>query len=188
MRTVHVLYIDEARSPYLTIPGVITWGPTKDADTYPGPFPVIAHPPCGHWGRYANKAHDDGHNMEHAVRAVRTWGGVLEQPAWSKAFREFSMPHPGERADRFGGYTIAVNQGDWGHPALKPTWLYLSGLCGGNIPPMPDPQPAPPRRTGRRGEMENLAKSKRHLTPMAFALWLVDACRLIRGPALKCPW
>jgi hypothetical protein len=92
------------------------------------------------------------------------------------------MPHPGEGYDRWGGYTIQVNQGDWGHVALKPTWIYIVGLCRGNLPPMPTPRPAPPRRTGRRGEMENLAKSKRHLTPPLFAEWLVDLVRRIQGP------
>lgn len=181
------LYIDAARGPYGAIPGVDCWGVDRDATTYAGPWPVVAHPPCGHWGRYSHKAHDDGHTGPIAVAQVRRWGGVLEHPRHSKLWRECGLPRPGELPDEFGGYTVEVAQRDWGHRADKPSWLYI---VGGTLPPMPPPQPprdvwTPSRRLldparldnarprGARGVLECLSKNQRHLTPPAFAEWLI---------------
>ncbi len=184
------LYIDAKRGPYTTIPGVDAWGIERDATQYAGPWPVVAHPPCGHWGRYAHRCHDDGHTGPIAVRQVRQFGGVLEHPRDSKLWRECGLPLPGWLPDEFGGYTIEVFQRDWGHRADKPTWLYIVGVERCDLPPMPAPQPprqawTPSRRVldagrlessrprGARGIVECMSKNQRHLTPDGFAAWLV---------------
>lgn len=106
------LYIDERRGPYAAMRGVDAWGIERDATRYAGPWPVVAHPPCGHWGRYAHRCHDDGHTGPIAVTQVRRWGGVLEHPRDSKLWRECGLPMPGWLPDEFGGYTIEVFQRD----------------------------------------------------------------------------
>ncbi len=64
-----------------------------------------------------------------ALQAVRRWGGVLEHPAFSLAWKAFELPSP-ERdsmwtvADAHGGRSIDVDQGHYGHRAQKRTWLY----------------------------------------------------------------
>jgi hypothetical protein len=187
------LYVDVKRGPYAGMPGVDAWGIERDATTYAGPWPVVAHPPCGHWGRYSHKAHDDGHTGPIAVAQVRRWGGVLEHPRHSKLWRECGLPRPGELPDAFGGYSVKVFQRDWGHRADKATWLYI---VGGTIPAMPDPQPprdvwTPSKRLldparldsarprGARGVLECLSKNQRHLTPPDFAVWLVELARQV---------
>jgi hypothetical protein len=179
--TVAALYVDTKRGPYPGLAGVDCWGVERDATRYDGPNPVVAHPPCGHWGRYHQKAHDDGSTGPVAVDQVRRFGGVLEHPRDSKLWRLCGMPRPGEARDAFGGWTIEVRQVDWGHVAEKRTWLYVVGRD--DTPPMPPHQPAPPPppllRTGRRirGWVEMMPKTKRHLTPPAFAAWLVELAR-----------
>lgn len=187
------LYVDVKRGPYAVMPGVDAWGLERDATTYAGPWPVVAHPPCGHWGRYSHKAHDDGHTGPIAVAQVRRWGGVLEHPRHSKLWRECGLPRPGELPDAFGGYSVEVFQRDWGHRADKATWLYI---VGGTVPAMPDPQPprdvwTPSKRLldparldsarprGARGVLECLSKNQRHLTPPAFAVWLLELARRV---------
>ena len=171
------LYVDVKRGPYAALHGVDAWGVERDATLYTGPWPVVAHPPCGHWGRYAHKAHDDGHTGSIAVDQVRTFGGVLEHPRDSKLWRLCGMPRPGELPDEWGGWTLQIEQGDFGHRAQKSTWLYIVGTT--TLPPFPPRRPPPvqkPKRDGtmgkRRGQVELMSRQQRHLTPHEFAIWL----------------
>lgn len=188
------LYVDVKRGPYVAIPGVDPWGIGHDATKYPGPYPVVAHPPCGHWGRYSHRAHDDGHTGPIAVAQVRKWGGCLEHPKDSKLWQECGMPRPGELPDHAGGYSILVFQRDWGHRADKPTWLYIVGCPRESLPSFPSAQPprdrwTPKKRSlrslqdlhrhssGTRGLIELMSKTQRQLTPPAFALWLIELAK-----------
>ena len=196
MTTVAALYVDVARGPYATMPGVECWGVERDATRYAGPYPCVVHPPCGHWGRYAHKAHDDGHAGPIAVAQVRRWGGVLEHPRDSRLWAHCGLPLPGEFPDAFGGYTILVRQCDWGHRAEKPTFLYIVGCPVQYLPPMPPrievdaPAWMPSRRRltdrettrprGSRGVLERMSKATRHLTTPDFAAWLVELARRCR--------
>jgi hypothetical protein len=123
---------------YFGLDGVQPWDAQRDARLYPGPFPVIAHPPCERWGRFwhgsTRKPHqfklgDDGGCFKAAITAVRRWGGVLEHPADSQAWRAFGVnapPRGGQwiQGDFCGGWTCYVEQGFYGHFSRKPTWLY----------------------------------------------------------------
>jgi hypothetical protein len=122
---------------YFGLPDVDPWDEQRDARKYAGPWPVVAHPPCERWGRFwhgsTRKPHqfklgDDGGCFEAAISAVRRYGGVLEHPADSHAWR-----YIGVKPSRYGGWraadagdrwTCCVWQGHYGHFAGKPTWLY----------------------------------------------------------------
>ena len=45
------LFVD-ADGIYAGRPDVDAWDIRRDARTYPGPYPVVAHPPCQRWGRW----------------------------------------------------------------------------------------------------------------------------------------
>lgn len=122
---------------YFGLRGVDPWDETRNARRYRGPHPVVAHPPCQRWGRFwhgsTRKPHqfklgDDKGCFEAALGAVRRFGGVLEHPADSHAWRHFGLTPP-ERfagwqpADR-RGFTCYVEQGHYGHFSRKGTWLY----------------------------------------------------------------
>ena len=122
-------------------PGFDPWDEARDARLYAGPHPVIAHPPCARWCRLAglvekrwgHRRGDDGGCFAAALAAVRRWGGVIEHPAWSDAWAHFGLPQPSRSGGWAGslfdpGYSAHVEQGRYGHPAKKATWLYVCGV------------------------------------------------------------
>jgi hypothetical protein len=269
---VAALYVD-ARGPYPRIASgdysgavrtgvwhVDVWDVTRDARQYDGPHPIVAHPPCKHWGRLRHLADrcahcrkpatcrgayegrgeayacDDccGHGCEdgrcepavsdadcapRAVEQVRKWGGVLEHPAGSKLWEHCGLPvpdfevHPRSRlgvmkvlrvstardwfgafVDDFGGYTIELDQVEWGHVARKRTWLYLVGVPRGALeaPPFPGREPTHYASGGRTQSSRKGAPvpagikvcsaQQRRRTPPLFAEYLIRLARSVRRP------
>ncbi|MBX9862449.1 MAG: hypothetical protein K2Y42_06815 [Hyphomicrobium sp.] len=139
MSTVAALFV-ETDGCYFEIEDVAPWDIGRDARRYRGPYPVVAHPPCQRWGRFwhgsTRKPHqfklgDDDGCFAAALAAVRRWGGVLEHPADSHAWRAFGLNRPDRgsgwvAADFQGGWTCCVEQGHYGHMSRKPTWLYAA--------------------------------------------------------------
>lgn len=178
MAIVAVLYA-KAGTAYRQIAGIDVWDEVRDARLFPGGCPVIAHPPCRAWGRFAHRAKAKAHEMDlafHAVRMVRRWGGVLEHPACSKLWNAAGLPRPGEAADEFGGYSIAVNQVDWGHRALKPTWLYILGVERDRLPYWDEGSGVPVTT------VERMWRGEREATPFRFAMWLVHLASRVGVP------
>ena len=193
MITVAALYVDP-RGPYPKMPGVECWDEQRDARNYAGPHPVVAHPPCGPWGRLARMCRKQPAELGPlAVAQVRRWGGALEHPAGSRLWSACNLPRPGELPDTFGGITIEVNQVDWGHVAEKKTWIYLVGCRPKRYPRMPRQRATHwvcgsrvPRASGgvRPAGMKVCSSQQRRRTPPAFAEFLVDLARQRRreGP------
>lgn len=141
---------------YFGLPDVDPWDIVRDARKYPGPYPVVAHPPCQRWGRFwhgsTRKPHqfrlgDDGGCFASALDSVVRYGGILEHPADSHAWEAFGIfPTPirgkGWRPTSVAAWpavenvwTCYVEQGQYGHVARKGTWLLYSGP---NKPPALD--------------------------------------------------
>lgn len=173
---VAALYIDP-RGPYPALPGVDAWDETRDARGYPGPGPVIVHPPCGPWGLLSKLCRlQDATLAPLAVEQVRTYGGALEHPVGSRLWTACGLPAPGEGPDDFGGVTIRVEQVAWGHTCRKPTLIYLVGcdldfvrttIRTGGTPTHGISSKA------RRGALLAPSSAARRKTPLAFAEWLV---------------
>ncbi len=132
------LYV-ETGGVYYGLPDVDPWDEPRDARLYAGPWPVVAHPPCSRWGKLANvnKARygtpngDDGGCFAAALESVRRFGGVLEHPEQSIAWRRFGLPGAtrGMWTQSFDdpGCSTEVSQVVYGHGARKRTWLYYVG-------------------------------------------------------------
>lgn len=145
MGVVAALYV-ETGGCYFGLPGVDPWDEVRDARLYAGPYPVVAHPPCQRWGAMAivnfirwggehNRPGNDGGCFSKALWAVRTFGGVLEHPAKSRAWDHFGLLKPrglGWQSRRPGEWVCEVWQSAYGHRANKATWLYF---CGEDRPP-----------------------------------------------------
>jgi len=181
---VAVLFV-RADSIYKTLEGVDCYDAERNALTWQGGCPVVAHPPCRLW---SSMAHFSSAPPEEkalgpwAIKQVRQWGGVLEHPASSKLFKHCDCPRPGKRRDAYGGWTFAVDQHWWGHRAQKKTLLYICGCEPLNIPAWP--LVLSEAGYGMHGPTTNQPCRKpeikhweREATPPAFALWLVELAR-----------
>jgi hypothetical protein len=128
----------QANGAYFGLEDVDPWPESRDARTYPGPHPVVAHPPCSRWcrlaglveARWGHKRGDDGGCFASALDSVRRWGGVLEHPAYSDAWADHGLLHPPTgggwvNADFVGGWTCYVEQHGVELPALR--WGHVPG-------------------------------------------------------------
>jgi hypothetical protein len=200
------LYV-ETGGAYFGLADVDPWDERRDARKYPGPWPVVAHPPCQRWGRFwhgsTRKPHqfllgDDDGCFEAALAAGRTWGGVIEHPADSKAWAHFGLARPKRGAgwcvaDAFGGWTCYVEQGHYGHPSRKPTWLLAYGVALRDLDWSRGAQRIPQwmidrygyekaRRIGVVAMIGGKDKTrKRNATPPAFRGVLLDLARSAGG-------
>jgi hypothetical protein len=131
------LYV-ETDGCYFGLPHVDPWDKERDARLYTGPHPVVAHPPCDRWHmlsavnhkRWGFRINEDDGCFASALAAVRTWGGVLEHPAQSRAFRFHGIPQPtirGWQRTFDGDWITEVDQAAYGHRARKSTWLLYNG-------------------------------------------------------------
>lgn len=175
---------------YYDIPDVDPWPQERDARLYAGPHPVVAHPPCNLWVNFAalnfaryggehNRPGNDGGCFESALASVRAWGGVLEHPAFSKAWDFHALTRPSERGwtlCRSGDWVCEVWQSAYGHPARKRTWLLYAGV--------PDPQELNwerPSGTHQIGWFDRnkptLGKKQASATPPAFRDVLLSLAR-----------
>ena len=179
-----------ADSNYKSIPGVDVYDAERDARTYDGPHPVIAHPPCRGWGQLrhmAFKVRPDERNLARlSVALVREFGGVLEHPLQSDLWRAQQLPVPGAR-DQFGGFTVVIDQFWWGHKARKRTALYVVGCAPADVPKIPIILGDAPMLCGTSGRRKDgtrraqtkpeITKTEREHTPPDFAAWLVELAR-----------
>jgi hypothetical protein len=174
---------------YFGLPDVDPWDEERDARKYAGPWPVVTHPPCQRWSqmnrvnaaRWGYKIGEDGGCFAAALTAVRTYGGVLEHPAESMAFRHHSLPRPTRAWTNLevGDWVCEVDQAAYGHRARKRTWLFYHGRC-----PPPPLDFRPTRGTHQIGGFDvtlpQLPKKERAATPPAFRDALLAIARTSR--------
>lgn len=200
---------------YFGQPGIDPWDLARDARLYYGPHPVVAHPPCARWGRYwfggptwvasgrprKILGNDEG-CFAAALAAVRRYGGVIEHPEGSHAWRAFDLLEPPRgggwvRCDWMAGHdgwTCCVEQGSYGHRARKATWLYA---CGVDLPSLKWGRAAGDflriedgfhsaeerRRAVKTGICQLLSHRERAATPVPFRDLLLSIARTAKRDA-----
>jgi hypothetical protein len=194
---VAVLYADPGGPyPKLVAPHLV-YDERRDARMYAGPHPVVAHPPCGPWGRLKHlctSAEYDKPLGPLAIDQVRRCGEVVEQPYGSTLF---------EACDVDFSHVYDVEQCQWGHPARKRTLLYVIGLTpdvvAAAIAPWVRVRREPthwisglrssthesPKRYAANGcavppGIKVCSGQQRRRTPWDFAVWLLDLARHAR--------
>lgn len=178
--TVAVLFA-RSDSVYRRLPGCEVFDEARDARTFFGGMPIVAHPPCRAWGRlrtFAKPRHDERDLARFAVSRVRACGGVLEHPASSALWPDQGLPL-GKSRDAWGGFTLSLDQCWFGHEARKATWLYIVGVQAAAIPALPYSLDAVHRVIGSSA-LPEISKADRERTPERLAVWLVELARSCR--------
>lgn len=171
-------------SYYKSIQGVDAFDADRDALTFTGGLPVVAHPPCRAWSRmrhFAKPRPGERDLALFAIDMVRKCGGVVEHPSGSELWKVAGLPAPGSTAvDSFGGWTLPISQKWFGHRAEKRTWLYIVGVSPIAIPVFPLVLGEAERVCGlwsgrdRSRARKKIGPVERMASPPAFAHWLVD--------------
>lgn len=203
MSMVAALFVD-GEGVYSDAEGVDVWDVERDARRYAGPFPVVAHPPCQRWGRLAKavwgrwkKEHlrvgNDGGCFLAALRSVRTYGGVLEHPAGSLAWKAHGLITPsGSHGWVYCGmdeWVCEVWQSAYGHRARKATWLLAKSI---EMPPelrwdrLPGThQVGHPDRRGKAKNKPVLSSKEAAATPIEFRDALIAIARSSGGSYVR---
>jgi hypothetical protein len=182
-KTVACLFVRKD-SVYKTMPNCVCYDIDRDARTFPGGYPVVAHPPCPTWAGLRGLANFDPevHALSPwAVDVVRTNGGCLEHPLGSMLWKECGIKLGA--LDNHGGILIAIQQWWFGHKAVKPTGVYVVGVQPERIPAIPFRLglathvigPSRKRGPNRRPEVP---RADREHTPRPLAEWLLATARL----------
>lgn len=172
-----------ADSVYKDMEGVDVYDLKRNATSFVGDMPVVAHPPCRAWGQlraFSKPLAGEKDLAFFALEKVRENGGVLEHPKNSTFWQAASLPPPG-CVDKFGGFTLPVMQCWWGHKAEKATFLYIVGCSRTGIPILPLSLERPSHICGggrikrdQIGWRPEITKSEREHTPKLFAEWLIE--------------
>ena len=138
---INALFV-ETDGVYFNLNNIIPWDIKKDAFKCKNGAPAICHPPCKRWGRYWSGGPsakekkimgDDQGAFAFSLWYVRNFGGIIEHPEASHAWKWFGLNKSKRdglwhKADDFGGLTCYIEQGNYGHKAVKPTWLYINKI------------------------------------------------------------
>jgi len=168
-------------SRYKELDGYDVYDINKDARTFCKKIPVIAHPPCRAWGMLSHMANPREGEKQLAYLAlaqVRLNGGILEHPGGSRLWKEAPLPLGGGGEDEFGGYTIEIDQFDFGHVAHKNTKLYICGIAKANLPPLPPKNLLSTDRSicGNVKGTKRCTQYQREYTPDNLIEWMTKVC------------
>lgn len=166
-------------SYYKTLPGVDAFDINRNASTFKGNNPIVAHPPCRSWSakmsHFAKPLPGERDLAHFCISKLKTNGGVLEHPAYSKLFSVGSIPKPGE--GRKGDLiSIEVWQSWFGYVIPKKTWLCFSKIDLNKII-LPFSLIS---QGGHGSRFDNMSQKQRSHSLPGFADFLVNSARAVQ--------
>ena len=148
------LYV-ESRGVYAGLPDVDLWDRDRDARTYAGPWPVVAHPAMRQMGTVLGRQPDPAaaarlgrrrgmlrRGPGRGATARRCLGAPKGQPCVDRPSDSSRHREPeGGRDGLAGGVDVLRGKGHYGHRSRKTTWWSppSSLCCGGSESASPSP-------------------------------------------------
>lgn len=165
-----------------------TYDLERNAFTYYGRNPVIAHPPCRLFSRL--RAFSTAHIKEKqcaffALSQVRMFGGILEHPLSSTLWHNGNFNLTG-KPDIYGGFLRSVDLSWFGFPCQKKTMLYFVGISPAQLPHFPLSFTAPLYSIGnsKHNRLMELPKKYRSSTPLPMIEYFIQVMNIINNKNL----
>jgi len=195
MGKVAAIFVDP-RGPYPRKLGAdMCWTKDRDARQYTESYPVVAHPPCQvwtnmayvnykRWGGDHNRPGNDAGCFKLALDTTRRCGGVLEHPAFSRAWAAYGLwfPYPGKWLQMSDPteWVCEVWQSAYGHKCRKRTWLFYKSRLPEFKPydanwerPKGSHQIGYHDQRGKDRNKPTVSKREASESPVQFAEWLI---------------
>lgn len=174
-KQVPVLFV-HPRSNYKKLPGFDCYDEDRNALSYTGCKPVIAHPPCRLWSKlrkFSKAPFEEKNFATWSIDLIRKVGGVVEHPYDSQLWQEIDCPDVG-KFDKFGGTSFVFDQFDFGFYTRKRTRIYIVGLNSLSELPAPSIRFVPVSR-----KFDNLSLKQRSETTVELCLWFLEIIKKI---------
>lgn len=141
----------------------------RNARSYTGNTPIIAHPPCRGYSTFlrhrAKPAPGEKDLALYCAERIILHGGILEHPAHSEFIKLFRFDQR---------FKITEIQQNWfGYPTAKRTWLLTPGYYKIPNPPFRLLAHEPPTI-----KIENMSHNQRSETTLLFAQYLIQTIKL----------
>ena len=173
----------QVNTNYNDYPIFDTYDLHRDAFSYYGRIPVIAHPPCRLFSRlrkFSTATATEKKCAFFALSKVRQFGGILEHPRSSTLWKTGNFDLSGA-VDSYGGFLRSVNLSWFGFPCQKKTMLYFVGIAPGQLPPFPLSLDAISHRisSSKNNSLPEIAKTSRSTTPLGMITYFADVITII---------
>ena len=155
----------------------------RDALSFNGRIPLIAHPPCRKFSKLRGLSTAPLSEKKlafFALAKVRQFGGILEHPRSSTLWKDGNFNLDGS-VDSYGGFLRSVDLSWFGFPARKKTMLYFCGITPGQLPSFPISLNAITHviSSTYKSDKKELSKNMRSTTPLQMIEFFIEVMNII---------
>ena len=155
----------------------------RNALSFNGRVPLIAHPPCRKFSKLRGLSTAPLSEKKlafFALSKVRQFGGILEHPRSSTLWINGNFNLDGS-IDTYGGFLRSVDLSWFGFPARKATMLYFCGIRPDQMPAFPFSLNAITHiiSSTARSNKKEISKKMRSATPLRMVEYFIEVMNII---------
>ena len=155
----------------------------RNALSFVGRIPLIAHPPCRKFSKLRGLSTAPLSEKKlafFALAKIRQFGGILEHPRSSTLWLNGNFNLDGS-VDTYGGFLRSVDLSWFGYPARKKTMLYFCGITPGQLPAFPISLDAISHviSSTSKSNKKEISKKMRSTTPLQMIEFFIEVINVI---------